>query len=163
MLESSAAAASQRSCSSLCSFAQVQRILLAPFSLLHEHAMPAWHLAHKYDTVAGLWGRQGDGGCCWGSILEDLSKIGNWRSDKARELWTSLLTSFRLVWVFLTSMRNLLLEWKVKGLGQMEIGYHLSFLVYLERVKLKDFPRGRVVKPKFEESLYLITIKVVWS
>ena len=84
-------------------------------------------------------------------------------SDKARELWTSLLTSFRLVWVFLTSMRNLLLEWKVKGLGQMEIGYHLSFLVYLERVKLKDFPRGRVVKRKFEESLYLITIKVVWS
>ncbi|KAL6320454.1 hypothetical protein AAG906_007151 [Vitis piasezkii] len=156
MLESSAAAASQRSCSSLCSFAQVQRILLAPFSLLHEHAMPAWHLG-----ADRFFAR--DGGCCWGSILEDLSKIGNWRSDKARELWTSLLTSFRLVWVFLTSMRNLLLEWKVKGLGQMEIGYHLSFLVYLGRVKPKDFPRGRVVKPKFEESLYLITIKVVWS
>ena len=30
--------------------------------------------------------------------------------------WTVLLTFFGLVWVFLDSMRNLLLEWKVKGL-----------------------------------------------
>ena len=35
---------------------------------------------------------------------------------KTRELWTLLLSSFDLVWVFLASMRNLLLEWKVKGL-----------------------------------------------
>ena len=35
---------------------------------------------------------------------------------KTRELWTLLLSSFNLVWVFLASMRNLLLEWKVKGL-----------------------------------------------
>ena len=37
---------------------------------------------------------------------------------KTRELWTPLLSSFGLVWVFPTSVRNLLLEWKVKGLGK---------------------------------------------
>ena len=37
---------------------------------------------------------------------------------KTRELWTLLLSSFELVWVFLASMRNLILEWKVKGLGK---------------------------------------------
>ena len=35
---------------------------------------------------------------------------------KTRELWTPLLSSFGLVWGFPTSVRNLLLEWKVKGL-----------------------------------------------
>ena len=38
--------------------------------------------------------------------------------DKTREFWTLLLTIFGLVWVFLTSVRNLLLEWKFKGLGK---------------------------------------------
>ena len=37
---------------------------------------------------------------------------------KMRELGTLLLTSFELVWVFTTSMRNLFLEWKVTGLGK---------------------------------------------
>ena len=37
---------------------------------------------------------------------------------RIRELWTLLLSSFGLVWVFLASVRNLLLEWKVKGLGK---------------------------------------------
>ena len=35
---------------------------------------------------------------------------------KKRELCTLLLSSFGVVWVFPTSVRNLLLEWKVKGL-----------------------------------------------
>ena len=34
---------------------------------------------------------------------------------KTRELWTLLLSYFGLVWVFPTLVRNLLLEWKVKG------------------------------------------------
>ncbi|RVW96061.1 hypothetical protein CK203_027744 [Vitis vinifera] len=68
--------------------------------------------------------------------LEDPSKIGNWRRcnlckeheesadhilihcGKKRELWTLLLSSFGVVWVFPASVRNLLLEWKVKGLGK---------------------------------------------
>ena len=37
---------------------------------------------------------------------------------KTRELWTLLLSSFGLVWVFPALVRNLLLEWKVKGLGK---------------------------------------------
>ena len=37
---------------------------------------------------------------------------------KTRELWTLLPSSFGLVWVFSASVRNLLLEWKVKGLGK---------------------------------------------
>ena len=37
---------------------------------------------------------------------------------KTRELWTLLLSSFGVVWVFLDSVRNLLLEWKIKGLGK---------------------------------------------
>ena len=37
--------------------------------------------------------------------------------DKTREFWTLLLATFDLVWVFLASMRNLLLEWKLNGLG----------------------------------------------
>ena len=34
---------------------------------------------------------------------------------KTKEFGTLLLKSFRLVWVFPTSVRNLLLEWKIKG------------------------------------------------
>ena len=37
---------------------------------------------------------------------------------KTRELWTLLLSSFGVVWVVSASVRNLLLEWKVKGLGK---------------------------------------------
>ena len=37
---------------------------------------------------------------------------------KTRELWTSLLSSFGVMWVFPGSVRNLLLEWKIKGLGK---------------------------------------------
>ena len=37
---------------------------------------------------------------------------------KTRELWTLLLSSFSLLWVFPASVRNLFLEWKVKGLGK---------------------------------------------
>ncbi|RVW92386.1 hypothetical protein CK203_032497 [Vitis vinifera] len=35
---------------------------------------------------------------------------------KTRELWTVVLSSFGVVWVFPNSVRNLLLEWKIKGL-----------------------------------------------
>ena len=37
---------------------------------------------------------------------------------KTRELWRMLLSSFGVVWVFPASVRNLLLKWKVKGLGK---------------------------------------------
>ena len=37
---------------------------------------------------------------------------------KIRELWTLLLSSFRVVWVFPELVRNLLLEWKIKSLGK---------------------------------------------
>ena len=37
---------------------------------------------------------------------------------KTRELWTLLLSSFSLLWVFPASVRNLLLKWEVKGLGK---------------------------------------------
>ncbi|KAJ9679351.1 hypothetical protein PVL29_021319 [Vitis rotundifolia] len=40
------------------------------------------------------------------------------RCGKTRELWTLLLSSFGVVWVFPDSVRNLLLEWKIKGLGK---------------------------------------------
>ena len=38
--------------------------------------------------------------------------------SKTRELWTLLLSFFGVVWVFPASIRNLLLEWKIKGLGK---------------------------------------------
>ena len=37
---------------------------------------------------------------------------------KTRELWTLVLSSFGVVWVFPNSVRNLLLEWKIKDLGK---------------------------------------------
>ena len=37
---------------------------------------------------------------------------------KTRELWTLLLSSFGVVWVFSGLVRNLLLKWKVKELGK---------------------------------------------
>ena len=45
--------------------------------------------------------------------------------------------------------------------SSLEIGSNLSFLVYLGRAKWKDLLRGRVVRPKFERSLYPITNRVV--
>ena len=84
-----------------------------------------------------------------GSLCKDSEESANHiliHCDKTRKLWTQLLTIFGLVWVFPTSMRNLLLEWKVKGLGKkrssLEIGFNLSFLVYLGRAKWKDLLRG---------------------
>ena len=64
--------------------------------------------------------------------------------DKMRELWTFFLAVFGLVCVFLTSMRNLLLQWKGKGLYKkkkncLTVGTNLLILVYLERAQLKDF------------------------
>ena len=61
-----------------------------------------------------------------------------------------LLTSFGPVWVFLDSVRNLLLEWKVKGLRKkIRAVWRLAsiclFLMYLGRTKSKDFPEGRDV------------------
>ena len=38
--------------------------------------------------------------------------------DKTRKLWNSLLSSFGVIWVFPVSVRNLLGEWKIKGLGK---------------------------------------------
>ena len=43
----------------------------------------------------------------------------------------------------------------------MEIVFDLSFLLYLGRAKLKNFLRKRDVRPKFEESLFLFTFRVV--
>ncbi|KAJ9700572.1 hypothetical protein PVL29_006059 [Vitis rotundifolia] len=37
---------------------------------------------------------------------------------KARELWTLLLYMLGVLWVFSASVRNLLLEWKIKGIGK---------------------------------------------
>ena len=37
---------------------------------------------------------------------------------KTKEFWTLLFSSFGVVWVFSASVRNLLLKWKVKGLGK---------------------------------------------
>ncbi|RVW16657.1 hypothetical protein CK203_080892 [Vitis vinifera] len=37
---------------------------------------------------------------------------------KTRELWSLLLSSFGVVWVFSDSVTNLLLEWKIKDLGK---------------------------------------------
>ena len=103
------------------------------------------------------------------SLCKDREELANHiliHCDKTRELWTLLLTSFRLVWMFPASMRNLLLEWKVKGAKEeeksnLEISSDLSFLVYLGGAKPKNFPRGRVVRSKFEESLHPITVRVV--
>ena len=47
------------------------------------------------------------------SLCKDSEESANHiliQCDKTRELWTLLLTSFNLVRVFPTSMRNLLLE-----------------------------------------------------
>ncbi|RVW59213.1 hypothetical protein CK203_111095 [Vitis vinifera] len=119
--------------------------------------------AHKFATVANLWGRQGDGGGCW-EVQEGEDSLA-WKNDGrgkfsvksyykslraesnflflANEIWVCVLLldvvfclgsnlgknlngrhvneegmvhGNRLVWVFPNSMRNLLLEWKVKGL-----------------------------------------------
>ena len=51
--------------------------------------------------------------------------------DKTRELWTMLLTTFGLVWVFPTSMRNLLLEWKIKGQGKKKRAFWPLALICL--------------------------------
>ena len=46
---------------------------------------------------------------------------------KTRELQTFLLVLFQLVWEFLDSMRNLLLQWKVEGFQKKErIVWHLA-------------------------------------
>ncbi|RVW63855.1 Ferredoxin-3, chloroplastic [Vitis vinifera] len=102
--------------------------------------------AHKSASVADLWGGKKMGEAVGRYTLKDLSKIGNWRRwlvfwniflrcnlckdneeladhilihcARTRELWTFLLSSFGLVWVFLDLVRNLLLEWKVKDLGK---------------------------------------------
>ena len=51
--------------------------------------------------------------------------------DRRRQLWTMLLTTFGLVWVFQTSMRNLLLEWKFKGLGKKKRAVWQLASIYL--------------------------------
>ncbi|RVW34126.1 hypothetical protein CK203_084378 [Vitis vinifera] len=38
--------------------------------------------------------------------------------DKTRDLWNLLFSSFGVVWVLPDSVRNLLLEWKTKGMGR---------------------------------------------
>ena len=85
---------------------------------------------------------------------------------RTRELWTFLLSSFGLVWVFLDLVRNLLLEWKVKDLGKKRrvvwrlVPICLFWYIWVERNQI-TLPRGRVVRPKFEEPLFLFTFKVV--
>ncbi|RVW89155.1 hypothetical protein CK203_040263 [Vitis vinifera] len=59
----------------------------------------------------------------WGSCNlckenEELTDHILTHCGKTRELWTLLLSSFGVVWVFLDSVKNLLLEWKIKGLGK---------------------------------------------
>ena len=58
--------------------------------------------------------------------------------NKTRELWTFLLALFGLVWVFPTSMIDLLLQWKVRALQKkkMAVCSNLFILVYLERTQL---------------------------
>ena len=55
------------------------------------------------------------------SLCKDREESANHiliHCDRRRQLWTMLLTTFGLVWVFPASVRNLLLEWKFKGLGK---------------------------------------------
>ena len=54
--------------------------------------------------------------CCLCKDSEESADHILIHCDKAKKLWTVLLTSFGPVWVFPNSMRNLLLQWKVKGL-----------------------------------------------
>ena len=50
-------------------------------------------------------------------------------SSVIKELCTFLLAAFGLVWVFLALMRNLLLEWKFKGLDKKKrIVWHLALI-----------------------------------
>ena len=43
----------------------------------------------------------------------------------------------------------------------MEIGSDLSFLVYLGRAKPNNVPKGRVVRLKFKEPIFLLTFGMV--
>ncbi|RVW61158.1 E3 ubiquitin-protein ligase MBR2 [Vitis vinifera] len=70
--------------------------------------------AHKSALVADLWGRRGDGGGCW-EVQEGGDSLV-WKNDGRGKF--SVKSYYRLVWVFPASVRNLLLEWKVKGLGK---------------------------------------------
>ena len=45
--------------------------------------------------------------------------------------------------------------------NSLEIDAYLSFLVYLGRAKLKNIPRGRVVRPMFEEPPFPFSSRVV--
>ena len=47
--------------------------------------------------------------------------------------------------------------------SSLEIGAYLSFLVYFGRVKPKNVPKGRVVKPKLGKPLFPFTSRVVSS
>ena len=63
-------------------------------------------------------------------------------------------------------MRHLLLQWKVKGLRKRRravwrMTLISPFLEYLGIAKPKNFPRGSVVKPKFEKSLFPFTFRVI--
>ncbi|RVW63710.1 Glycine--tRNA ligase, chloroplastic/mitochondrial 2 [Vitis vinifera] len=82
-----------------------------------------------------LWGRQGDGGGCW--EVHFRRSFHDWELEE-----------------------NGNSRVRAKEKSSLEIGSDLSFLVYLGRAQLKDLPRGRVVKPKFEGSLYPITDRV---
>ena len=50
--------------------------------------------------------------------------------NKTRELWTFLLALFGLVWVFPTSMIDLLLQWKVRVLQKKKMAVWLQFVYF---------------------------------
>ena len=57
----------------------------------------------------------------WYNICKDDEKLANHiliHCDKIWKFWTLLLTTFGWVWVFLVSVKNLLLKWKFKGVGK---------------------------------------------
>ena len=73
-------------------------------------------LRTRFFCLGSSLGKIFNNGLCKDS--EELADRVLIHCGKMRELGTLLLTSFELVWVFTTSMRNLFLEWKVTGLGK---------------------------------------------
>ncbi|RVW88161.1 hypothetical protein CK203_042933 [Vitis vinifera] len=119
--------------------------------------------SHKNTIVADLWEGEGVEVDVGRFLLEDPSKIGSKR--RTRQLWTMLLTTFGLVWVFPASVRNLLLNGNSRTWEEekscLAAGSDLLILVYLGRAQPNDLQRRRIVGPKVEGSLFQIPCGVV--
>ena len=90
--------------------------------------------------------------------------------DKTKMLWTVLLTSFKLVWVFLDSVRNLILEWKVKVLRKKKrVVWRLApiclFVVFGEH-KIEELSRREMsnqsLRKLFTRSLLEWSQQILW-